>query len=147
MCIQDCLSLCMIGRPEAWMEINLVSYRGVTEAADGAEEDQEGGIRQMDHSKFSSSMEKLLVVLCLFSVQPSASLDWVCLPVCTVIEPFFHGSHINPKLHQWGTHTACLAGCALSGDTMNFQWKKGFREMALWACAVARVPGKLCQFA
>ena len=31
--------------------------------------------------------------------------------------------------------------------TMNFQWKKRFREMALWACAVARVPGKLCQFA
>ena len=32
-------------------------------------------------------------------------------------------------------------------STMNFQWKKRFREMALWACAVARVPGKLCQFA
>ena len=30
---------------------------------------------------------------------------------------------------------------------MNFQWKKRFREMALWACAVARVPGKLGQFA
>ena len=34
-----------------------------------------------------------------------------------------------------------------SAHTMNFQWKKRFREMALWACAVARVPGKLCQFA
>ena len=57
------------------MEINLFSCRGVTEAEGGAEEDQEGGIRQRDHSKFSSSMEKLLVVLCLFSVQPGARLD------------------------------------------------------------------------
>ena len=32
-------------------------------------------------------------------------------------------------------------------STMNFQWKKRFREMVLWACAVARVPGKLCPFA
>ena len=108
--------LCMIGRLEAWMEINLFSCRGVKEAAGGAEEDQEGGIHQRDHSKLSSSMEKLLVVLCLFSVQPGASLDWVCLPVCTVLEPFFQGSHISPKLYQWGMHPACLAGCALSED-------------------------------
>ena len=57
------------------MEINLFSCRGVTEAAERTEEDQEEGIRQRDHSKFSCSMEKLLVVLCLFSVQPGASLD------------------------------------------------------------------------
>ena len=36
---------------------------------------------------------------------------------------------------------------ARNRTTMNFQWKKRFGEMALWACAVAQVPGKLCQFA
>ena len=65
----------MIGRPEALIEINLFICRGVTEAAGGAEEDQEGSIHQRDHSKFSCSMEKLLVVLCVFSIQPGASHD------------------------------------------------------------------------
>ena len=57
------------------MEIHLFSCREVTEVTGGAEEDQEGGIHQRHHSKFSSSMEKLLVVLCLFSIQSGASLD------------------------------------------------------------------------
>ena len=113
-CIQVFLSSCMIVRPEVWMEINLFSCRGLWKG--GAEEDQEGGLHPRNHSKFSSSMEKFLVVLCIFSIQPSASHDWVFLPVCTVLKPFFQGCHINSKLHQWGTHAACLVGCALSRD-------------------------------
>ena len=85
------------------MKINFFSCRGVTEAAGGAEEDQEGGIRQRDHSKFSSSMEQLLVVLCLFSVQPvPASIECVCLfaqflsrsfKAVTSIQNYINGVH------------------------------------------------------
>ena len=57
--------------------------------------------------------------------------QWIYWYICCLLSVFI-----------WSTSwhwTSCF--------TMNFQWKKRFREMALWACAVARVPGKLCQFA
>ena len=57
----------------------------------------------------------------------------------------------NGQLLTSPTHLTPVTGILTSiffiWYTMNFQWKKRFREMALWACAVARVPGKLCQFA
>ena len=62
--------------------------------------------------------------------------------------PWLHGLKNQSQIGSSNKFSKMAATRPARGHcTMNFQWKKRFREMALWACAVARVPGKLCQFA
>ena len=77
----------------------------------------------------------------------------MCLRWFSVKKLFFSSRNqgVPPRVPRWPAYIwlvkQLLRDRVMSVRTMNFQWKKRFCEMALWACAVARVPGKLCQFA